>query len=295
MAEEIPIGPGEGDSTPAQNPSDESTDVIASDLFNTDAPSDAPADAYKGTPALFDPSRVDFRRGSINDIPEVLRPHYEGAFKAVSEMNSGITKRDQDLQDQLQKSQQAEQEWRDRVQTMHTIDPSQQQAGELQDRFAQMTPEQQQGVNVVQEMINNANQPLAVLPDQIAQLNEAVVQMQQTTQANLQQQMVEQVAEARTAHGNDIDNWAQQISALVSQVNPLTGMQYSVKESYELLSGKTAVAAGQARQTDQEVRAQQKQALTSPAGTPVVSHEGLGDLSVAEARAGIEGLPGFER
>ena len=180
------------------------------------------------------------------------------------------------------------QEWRDRIENLAAPAPQQ---PALESQMDAMTPEQREGVNVVNEIVQSQ---VGDLPQTVAQLQELVQQMYQTQNTSTQQAMVQQVAEARSAHGNDIDNWADQIGALVGQQNPLTGSTYTVKESYELLSGKAAQDAESARQTDRNVRSSHQAAATSPTGTPVVSHEGLTDMSLAEGRAGLEAL-GFER
>ena len=290
MPEEVGLGSADTSETPEQTPSDEQPDVLASDLFTPDAPSDSPSTDDPGSPApqAFDPSTVDIRRTKIEDIPESHRQYYEPAYKAFSELRAGETKRDQDLQEQLQRSQQAEKEWRDRIESLAAPDPQQ---TALEAQMDAMTPEQREGVNVVNEIVQSQ---VGDLPQTVAQLQELVQQMYQTQNTSTQQAMVQQVAEARSAHGNDIDNWADQIGALVGQQNPLTGSTYTVKESYELLSGKAAKDAESARQTDRNVRSSHQAAATSPTGTPVVSHEGLTDMSLAEGRAGLEAL-GFER
>ena len=290
MPEELGLGSEVDSGTPDQPPTEEQPDVLASDLFTPDAPSDSPSASDPGspTPGGFDPSSVDIRRTKIEDIPESHRQYYEPAFKAVAELRAGETKRDQDLQEQLQRSQQAETEWRDRIETLAAPAPEQ---TPLESQMEMMTAEQREGVNVVNDIVQSR---VGDLPETVAQLKELVTQMYQTQNSSTQQAMVQQVADARSAHGNDIDNWADQIGALVGQTNPLTGSSYTVRESYELLSGKAAQDAESARQTDRNVRSSHQAAATSPTGTPVVSHEGLADLSRAEGRAELEAL-GFER
>lgn len=297
MPEEVTNGTDDAASAPASATPDEQPDVMASDLFTTDAQPEATAAGDKGTPKAgnFDPSSVDIRTTKIEDIPEQHRPYFEPAYAALKQLESGATKRDQDLQDQLKQAETAEQEWRNRIEGLAqgpaVPDP---QATALQSQIAEMTPEQKQGVDVVQQLIRSEMKQLSMLPESVQQLAAVVQQMQQGQQASQQQQIVQQVAEARTAHGDDVDNWANQIGALVAQTNPLTGANYTVRESYELLSGKTAQAAQSARQTDQQVRQHNKQNITSPTGTQVVTHEGQSDLSMADARAQIEALDGFE-
>ncbi len=110
----------EADATPSADTSaDQSSgSEIASDLFGDDAPQREPTPAANGTSAPFDPSSVDIRRTKLDEIPEDHRAYFEPAYKALKNLESGYTKRDQDLAEAQRRAEAVEQEWRDRIQQM---------------------------------------------------------------------------------------------------------------------------------------------------------------------------------
>jgi len=269
MAETESQTPDYTDGTPSENPVD---DVMATDLFASDdaEPSQEPAPAKSGTSTAFDPAEVDFRRTRLEDIPESHRRYYEPGFKAFADMQAGITKQSNDLSGQQAQTKQAEEEWRNRIQEL-SIGQQQQQVDPLNDQYSAMTPEQRDGVDVVKQLIQTEIQPFNQLTTTVQQLAETVSSLHQQSQTSQQNQVQAEVAEARTEYGNDIDQYGAQIGALKQTSNPLTGQPYSVKEAYELVSGR-AQTVNNAAVSD----------LSQPG------------ISLSEARGGLEEL-GFER
>lgn len=302
---EEPTGSQSADGAPSDGSSSDSTPpndpVIASDLFesgsSTGAPHSEPANAGDGTPASdFNPKAVDIRRTSLDEIPKEHRASFEPAYKAFKDLEAGYTKRDQDLQAAQESAQKAEQEWRDRIETLSQGPPAPSPAEALEQQLsdADLTPDQREGVNMVRQIVQAETAELRHLVSDLQGIKPAVESMQQMTERQQAEAMNQQVSEARSKHGTDVDNYGQQIAALIQTSNPTTGNNYTVLESYELVTGKAQAVADQARQTDQDVRNGAKHNATSPTGTPVVSHESHSDLSMAEARSDLESM-GFER
>jgi hypothetical protein len=286
----------EADATPSADTSaDQSSgSEIASDLFDDDAPQREPTPAANGTSDLFDPSSVDIRRTKLDDIPENHRAYFEPAYKALKNLESGYTKRDQDLADAQRRAEAVEQEWRDRIQQI-AAPPEPTEAEQLDEQLSgsHLNEEQRQGVEVVRQLIAAETQPLLAALNEMQSVVPTVQHWQQQQEQQSQNALSAEIADAKEAHGDDVEEYGEQIAALINTVNPQTGATYTVRESYELVTGKAQQAANNARQTDANTRQATKNQITSPQST-VVSHEGQGDLSIAEARAELEAL-GFER
>lgn len=286
----------EADVTPSADTSaDQSSgSEIASDLFDDDAPQREPTPAANGTSAPFDPSSVDIRRTKLDEIPENHRAYFEPAYKALKNLESGYTKRDQDLAEAQRRAETVEQEWRDRIQQI-AAPPQPTQAEQLNEQLSgsHLNEEQRQGVEVVRQLIAAETQPLLAALDEMKTVVPTVQQWQQQQEVQSQEKLASEIADAKGAHGEDVENYGEQIAALINTVNPLTKAPYTVRESYELVTGKAQQAANVARQTDADIRQATKSQITTPA-TTAVSHDGGGDLSIAQARAELEAL-GFER
>ena len=292
MPEEV-VDSGQDDATPSSDTSADQTG-IASDLFGDDAPQSEPTSSQNGTSATFDPNAVDIRRTKLEEIPDQHRPYFEPAYKALKDLEAGATKRDQDLADAQQRASAAEQEWRDRIQQI-AAPPPPTHAEQLESTLANdLTDEQRQGVDMVRQIIAAETQPLIQSLQQMQGIVPTVQQWQQQQEQDSQNKLSEEIVDARSEYGDDVENYASQIAALINTSNPQSDAPYTVREAYELVTGKAQAAANNARKTDAEVRAATKSQITSPSGTPIVTHEGDGDLSIAQTRAELEAL-GFER
>lgn len=243
----------------------------------------------EGTPQEFDPSRLDIRRGTIDDVPEELRSTYEPIFRLAGELEAGVTKRDQDLQEQLRKSTEAEQEWRNRIQELATGTPG----GEarVEDTLGEMTPQRKEGIEIVNKLIGQSLGPVQEKLAKIDEIANAVQSMQQQSQSTETNRISGEVTDARAKYGADVDNYGSQISALVNVTNPVTGQPYTVSQAYETVSGKAAQTSQQMHAQDQAARDASKQRVGTPPGSPPVSV--VNPLTNTELRNGMTEL-GFE-
>ena len=208
-------------------------------------------------------------------------------------MEAGFTKRDQDLAEAQQKAAAAEQEWRDRIQQI-AAPPPPTQAEQLETTLANdLTDEQRQGVEMVKQIVAAETQPLLQTMQQMQGIVPTVQQWQYQQEQQSQEQLANEIADARNEYGDDVENYADQIAALINTSNPQSKSPYTVREAYELVTGKAQAVANNAREMDKAVKETTKRQITSPSGTPIVTHEG-GDLSIAQTRAELEAL-GFER
>ena len=294
MADEVVTDSGQDGATPSPDTSTDQTD-IASDLFGDDAPQDEPTSSANGTSATFDPNAVDIRRTKLEDIPDHHRPYFEPAYKALKDLQAGFTKRDQDLADAQQRASVAEQEWRDRIQQI-AAPPPPTQAEQLETTLADdnLTNEQRHGVEVVKQLIAAETQPLMQSLAQMQGIVPTVQHWQQQQEQASQEKLASEISDARGEYGDDIEKYAPQIAALINTSNPQSSSPYTVREAYELVTGKAQSVANEARKTDANVRAVTKSQITSPSGTPIVTHESQGESSTAYARSELEAL-GFER
>ncbi len=130
--------------------------------------------------------------------------------------------------------------------------PSATQAEQLNEQLSgsHLSEEQRQGVEVVRQLIAAETQPLLAALDEMKTVVPTVQQWQQQQEVQSQEKLASEIADAKDAHGEDVENYGEQIAALINTVNPLTKAPYTVRESYELVTGKAQQAANAARQTD---------------------------------------------
>jgi len=213
----------------------------------------------------------------------------------LKDLQAGFTKRDQDLADAQQRASVAEQEWRDRIQQI-AAPPPPTQAEQLETTLADdnLTNEQRHGVEVVKQLIAAETQPLMQSLAQMQGIVPTVQHWQQQQEQASQEKLASEISDARGEYGDDVENYAPQIAALINTSNPQSSSPYTVREAYELVTGKAQSVANEARKTDANVRAVTKSQITTPSGTPIVTHESQGESSTAYARSELEAL-GFER
>jgi len=280
------------ENSPSEETSSQAPDVIASDLFETDgAPLSETVGGFSDTSAQaqFDPSSVDLRHGKLEDIPEAHQATYAPLFKMAKDLEAGATRRDQDLQDQLQHTREAEKEWRDKITELATG-----QQPEVDQRHANLTDEQMEGINVVKDIVREELQPLGGFVEQFNQVQNTVNQLQQDKDAVRRDSVAQQISDARQSYGNDVDAHGMQIAALMNAPNPRTNQPYTVKEAYEIVSGKAQAASERAVRRDAATRMNAKASVSGVPGMVVDSADGKTDLSMHEARSYLEEL-GFER
>ncbi len=127
---------------------------------------------------------------------------------------------------------------------------------------------------------------------ELQQLKEAVAVLAQNTVATQSQGLNQQVAEAREAYGSELEAYAPQIKALIGVQNQATHRPYTVKEAFELVSGKAAAKSQELAATERQVRsdASTRTALNGVVGADITDD---GELSPGQLADGLKRL-GFE-
>jgi hypothetical protein len=267
----------------ASNSRDTSQDVPDDDARHSeDAPNNSPNNSQK-----FDPSKIDFTRVDINEVPENYRGLVATAQNAIRSAQSGFTQRQQELQNELK-------QLREQVNSKGVSEAVANTIRDLnkQDEYAYLTPEQKQAIETVKEIVGTEIKELRDLPNTITEMRQTLLALQQQQQQAQQSMLLQEVNEARSLYGGDIDNYGQQIYALMQTANPKTGSRYSVREAYELVSG-AAVRKAQEQQTaNGAMRKTAKQAVGGPSAGATVPN-GDSALSDADVIAQLKNL-GFE-
>ena len=286
MAEELD-GTQASEGTPSSGTED-SGDALSQAFDLEPAHQNTDPEQAEGTPKEFDPSQLNVRTSSIDDGPDDLKSYYEPIFRLAHELESGATKRDQDLQSQIQQNKELEEDWRNRIQELATGQSAHQT---VEDSLGDMTPERKEGIDIVNKLIGQSLGPFQEQLAKVDQIASAVQQMQTQSQSQETNRISGEVAEARGKYGMDLDNYGTQISALVNVNNPVTGQPYTVTQAYELVSGKSAETSQQMQNQNQQVRNQMKQRIGTPVTTPPPVN--ANPLTDADARATMSEL-GFE-
>ena len=286
------------DATPA-SPSDTTGAVqVAGDLFaSSDSEGVASSDAPENSEASpFDPDSVDWLRVNPDDVPEQYRP-LTGVVKNVQ---SQFTRTQQDLRERERAASAAEQQAQSNQAQIQNLQAQlaayQQPAQATQaDQWMQnLNEEEQRGIGIVdwrvQEQINAVVNPL------LERFN-ALEQQSATHNGFIQKEgerfWNQQIVDAEAAYSPEqVEQYRPFILANVSQINPATGQQFTVKEVMDLFSGATAASAAEVRQNDEAVRKTSKsRARTSSSATP--ASDDSGPLSKGELMSEM-GKLGFE-
>ena len=287
------------DATPV-SPSDTAGAVqVAGDLFDSSESDDmASSDAAEPSDApAFDPDNVDWLRVNPDDVPEQYRP-LSGVARI---MQSQFTRTQQDLRDRERAAGAAEQQaqaQQAQIQALQGQLAAYQQPAQATapaDQWMQnLNEEEQRGIGIVdwraQEQIKAVANPL------LERLN-ALEQQTATHNGFIQKEgerfWNQQIVDAEAAYSPEqVEQYRPFILANVSQVNPATGQQFTVKEVMDLFSGATAASAAEVRQNDEAVRKTSKsRARTSSSATP--ASDDSGPLSKGELMAEM-GKLGFE-
>jgi hypothetical protein len=281
----------EGTPAEAGTPStgtEDSGDALSQAFDLEPAPQGSEPQSTEGTPTEFDPSQLNVRTTSIDDIPEDLRSYYEPIYRLAHELEAGATKRDQDLQGQITAQKDAEAEWRNRIQELATGNGA---SDRVEDTLGEMTPERREGVEIVNKLIGQSLGPIQEQLSQVNQIAEVVQSMQQQSQSQETNRISGEVAEARGKYGASLDAYAAQITALVNVPNPVTGQPYTVTQAFELVSGKAQQSSQNMQAQDSAVRNDLKQRIGTPSTTPPPSN--ANPLSSNELRSQMIEL-GFE-
>jgi hypothetical protein len=239
-----------------------------------------PRTEAKNSSQDFDPSSVDLLRANINDIPEAHRPFVEKYQKMAKDLRANTQRKEADLQAQLQKLQEQQQSaFKPEVLTNAVRDGMR---ANQPDEFDNLSPEQQAAVEVVNKLINKNVSPLTEKLTQFEQLVPVIQQFIQERQTQQQSTLQQQITEAREAYQDDVDNYAPQIKALISVVNPRTGQNFTVKEAYESVSGVRNQQSEALKQQEQQVISSAKRQVASPPNGGVSPRNGNANVQMTD-------------
>jgi len=291
-AEDSTVNPQMGDglfedvSTPAVGNNDDTSsgaqDTTAG--YSGEAATAAP-DSSQNQPD-FNPSAVDLLRVNMEEVPESHRSLAQNAQNALKQMQSGFTQSQQELSERLRQLEQGNGSAQETV--AETIKQLSQP-----DEYSHLTPEQQQAVDTVKEIVGAETQELRDQMQTMAEMQTTVQQLQEAQESRKKNALQLEVNEARSLYGNDLDVYGYQIKALMQTTNPRTGYRYTVRDAYELLSGKTQAQSQNMQQAQNQVYNGAKNSINTASATSNGVPQGSGDLSQADALAGLKGL-GFE-
>jgi chromosome segregation ATPase len=241
-----------------------------------------------GTPD-FDPNTVDIGRADPESLPAPYRKAQEWAKRRERELQGDYTRKTTEVADQRR-------EVADLQKSLLAAQPAQQPASdplaELKYRMGEDAP----AIDVVRDIVQAVNADATAQQEshqtKIDQLTDVVTRLAQSVVANQTSGVNQQVHEAREVYGDALEQYADQIKALIHVPNPATQQQYTVKEAFELVSGKAAVKSQELQTTEERVRsdASRRTALNGAVGA---ADTDSGELSPSQLQAGLRQL-GFE-
>lgn len=240
-----------------------------------------------GTPE-FDMSSVDLLRVDIDTIPEAQRGLVTNAQTQMRNMQSMFTKQQDDLSKQMQQLQQQQQ-----VAMTESVVDNRLNALNQQDEFSNLTPQQQQALDTVDQRIEAKIADLKAMTDRVANMETQLTSINQTQADQRQAGVQAEINTARAKYGNDVDVYANQIAALVQTANPRNGRAYSIVEAYELASGKASALSQQMQTANNGVLNGAKHQLAPQATATPASVNGSGPMSQDDLDNGLASL-GFE-
>jgi len=288
MSEVLDLDSGGQDAAPDTGASDSdatnSVELFALDDTSTSAPSDDAGHSENAT-SDFDPAQADWLRVDPETVPE----QYQPLVPLAKNLQAQFTKTQQDLADQRNQLAQERQEWASRIQTMAAPPPP---PDPIQQMREGVSEDEQRGIDAVQQIVQHqVGSHLTGLQQEVQQLRTQLATANQFVEAQQTAHIGQQVQEARTQYGNDLDSYTDQIVATTKIANPKTGQPYTVKEAYELHAGITAQNAADVRQQDTQAKRTSKRAVRQTQAVDA-SEEG-GPLTDNEVLNGLASL-GFE-
>jgi FtsZ-binding cell division protein ZapB len=289
-AEDSTVNPQMGDglfedvSTPAVGNSDDISSS-AQDATTGHSEEVAVSDSSRNQ-SDFNPSAVDLLRVNVEEVPENYRSLAQNAQNALRQMQSGFTQSQQEMSERVRQLEQGNGSAQETV--AETIKQLSQP-----DEFAHLTPEQQQAIDTVKSIIGTETQELRDQIQSMSGIQATVQQLYEAQESQRKNALQQEVNEARALYGNDLDGYGTQIKALMGTANPRTGYRYTVRDAYELLSGKTQAQSQSMQQAQNQVYNGAKNSINTASATSNGMPQGSGDLSQADALAGLKGL-GFE-
>jgi len=288
MSEVLDLDSGGQDAAPDTGASDSdatnSVELFELDDTSTSAPSDDAGHSENAT-SDFDPAQADWLRVDPNTVPD----QYQPLVPLAKNLQAQFTKTQQDLADQRNQLAQERQEWASRIQTMAAPPPP---PDPIQQMREGVSEDEQRGIDAVQQIVQHqVGNHLTGLQQEVQQLRTQLATANQFVEAQQTAHIGQQVQEARTQYGNDLDSYTDQIVATTKIANPKTGQPYTVKEAYELHAGITAQNAADVRQQDTQAKRTSKRAVRQTQAVDA-SEEG-GPLTDNEVLNGLASL-GFE-
>ncbi len=243
-----------------------------------------------GTPD-FDPSSVDIGKADPESLPEPYRKAQEWAKNRERELQGVMTRSTQetaDLRRQLDHLQA----------TVNTqaAPPAAAPAADPLEALRARLGEDAPAVDVVSDIIKAVTGDQAAASQsqaqELATLKEAVTALAQSMVSTQTAGMSQQVAEARAAYGETLDQYGPQIAALIKVENPATRQAYTVMEAADLVSGKAMAKSQELQHVERQVRSDASNATALP-GAVGAANSDNGELTPSQLTAGLQKL-GFE-
>jgi hypothetical protein len=254
-----------------------------------EAPETTSTSSDEGT-TDFNPSTVDFGTADPESLPPEYQKAQEWAKGRERDLQGDYTRKTQELAEMRRNLEHLQGQAAQQQNTQAT--PAQQAADPLED-LRRRLGEDAGAVDVVSDIIKavSGSQHEAT-KSELQQLREAVSVMAQSHVQSQSQGLNTQVVEAREAYGTELDSYAPQIKALISVENPATRSAYTVKEAFELASGKAAAKSQELAATERQVRSDAS-SRTALQGVVGADNADDGELTPAQLAAGLQKL-GFE-
>lgn len=266
---------------------------LSTDITSEPTTVDSTSSPDAGTTG-FDPNAVDFGTADPETLPPPYREAQTWAKNREKELQGDYTRKTQELAD-----------YRRQVEGLQaSLAQNQQIAANAAAATAPPAPDPLQdlrmrlgedsgAVDIVSDIVKaNIGNAVESNASKLSQLEQAVTTMAQHMVGNSTAGINQQVAEAREAYGADLDNYAGQIKALISVPNPATNEAYTVKEAFELVSGKAAVKSQELAAGERQVRSDASQRTALP-GVVGAANADDGELTPSQLTAGLKQL-GFE-
>ena len=246
-------------------------------------------DASQPEEINFDPSSVDILRVDVSTIPEDQRALVLNAQTRMRDIQGMGERQSNELAQKVKALEQAQQA----AMVERTVD-SRLAGLQEQDEFSNLTPQQRQALDTVDQRIEAKIADLRALTARFEQVEQQVNSINTTQQQGQQNAIQQEINVARAQYGNDLDVYTQQIVALKNTANPRTGQAYTVTEAYEMVSGKASQLSANMTNANHVVRNGTKQQIApSITSAPAEANGEGGPLTSQELRQGLASL-GFE-
>ena len=256
-------------------------------------PASTPGSEAVGTAAAFDPDAFDWVNGDIAAVPGQYK-HLQGVAR---KMQGNVTRKQQDLSDQLQQARNLQSQIAQRAQAPAPAPAASTQAqvdalASYKERYG-VTPELagdfDRAVELVRavQKVDGASKPTYAKNEDIAKVVQAIRVLNNKITQTQAQPIIQEVSELNREYDNDPDNYGEQIASLLKVTNHATNRPYTLREAYLFASGKTEELAKSLRTTHDSVRAtSQSQTRPEPATRSSIP-EG-GDMTPEAAQALLE-------